>query len=58
MIIASLSIANLVFSELFAMGWICGMELEFSEAKFLDNEEFTPFAQSIRNLQYENSYNF
>jgi hypothetical protein len=57
MIVASLSIANLVFSELFPMGWVCGMEFLFSEAKFLNNEEFTPFAQSIGNLQYENPYN-
>jgi len=58
MIAISLSIANLVFIGLFAIGWVYGMELEFSKAKFLDNEEFTPFAWSIGNLQYENSYNF
>jgi hypothetical protein len=57
MIVASLNIANLVLSELLAIGWVYGMELEFSKAKFIDNEEFTPFVQSIRNLQYENPYN-
>jgi hypothetical protein len=58
MIMTSLIIANLVFSELPTIGWVCGMELEFSIAKFLDNEEFTLSARSIKNLQYENPYNF
>jgi len=58
MLVGFLIVANLVFFGLPTIGWICGMELEFIKAKFLDNEEFTSSTWSIRNLQYENPYNF